>query len=63
MHNYCTRSSVNDLACGKGNPKSELGRGSFYFRGIKLWNDLNPELRCESFNSFKKKLKNILLNN
>ena len=38
-----------------------VSQNSLTFRGTKMWNEINEELRNKKFNTFKKQLKQILL--
>ena len=42
--------------------KSAAGQRTFYYRAVKLWNDLCPELKAsKKIREFKYKLKRMLL--
>lgn len=50
-----------DYAC-KLTPKNDIGKNSFEFRAVFLWNRLPVEVKqCESLKQFKKKAKEFLL--
>jgi len=55
-HNYRTRHAQESIF-KKPNASTELGKKSFSFKGPKIWNEIPDNLKDQSFNSFKSKLK------
>ena len=61
VHGYNTRSVVNDdLHIPRLNIKQ--GQGAISYSGVKVWNDIPPEIRnAESINTFKVNFKKYIM--
>ena len=43
--------------------KTSTGQRSFYYRGVKLWNDLSDKIKlCKNVDTFKRAMRSKLLN-
>ena len=60
IHDLNTR---NNKALHIPQHKTVSGQRTFYYRAVKLWNDLDEDLKKLPWKSFKTKLKNKMLNN
>jgi hypothetical protein len=66
---FIKRNEIHDLNTRNNNKalhilqhKTVSGQITFYYRAVKLWNDLEEDLKKLPWKSFKTKLKNKMLN-
>ncbi len=60
IHDLSTR---NNKALHIPQYKTVSGQRTFYYRAVKLWNDLDKDLKKLPWKRFKTELKQITLNN
>ena len=59
QHSHSTRASV--MSCQIPKVFSTVGRGTFCFTGVKLWNCLPLQVKqCQTKGSFKKEVRSLL---
>jgi hypothetical protein len=61
VHFHNTRGSDLNVICDI-NPKTELGKNSFKYKGTVWWNELSSDVKqAKNFNIFKGKLKELIM--